>query len=90
MFAAFGGAGIAYRCAQHAQLVHEWRPMAHERRRLPADGRTVTIVADAIDHALDVVFVETRVGTMMTLLSATHTRLDARLMLLVGHGDTRF
>jgi len=88
MLAAFGCAGITHRRTKHAHLVDELRSPAHERCGLPANGGTIAVETDAIDHALEIILVETGVGTMVTFQGATHTNFNTRLILPVGHEDT--
>jgi hypothetical protein len=74
--------------ADPANIVHEFGAPAHECRRLPAQGRAVPIQTNAIRHGPEVVLFETRRGTMLAGLRATHARIDTRLQLFIRHGNT--
>jgi hypothetical protein len=85
MFGTLVAAGLANLGTYAAYLGSELRPAAHERRRHPTNVGTVAIQPDALGHFADVALAQAGVGAMLALLGATHTRLDARSILLMSH-----
>jgi hypothetical protein len=85
MLLTLDAAGLANFCANTADFRCELRVATQEQCCGPADGRTVAVKPDALNHALDIVLVQTGIRAMLTLLGAPGTRLDTRLVLAVNH-----
>jgi hypothetical protein len=76
VLAAFSATGLADFRAHAANIVDEAGPAAHEAGRLPTNGGAVLIQADAFRHLAHVLFTQTSVGAVLTLLSASHAGFD--------------
>jgi hypothetical protein len=68
-----------------ANVVNKPRTATHESCGRPANDRAVLIQTNALRHFPDVPLAQACFGAVLALLGAANARLDARLMLFVGH-----
>jgi hypothetical protein len=81
----FSAARIANLCAQLAKVVDEPRAATHESGGRPADDSAVLVETNALRHVTHVPLAQACFGAVLALLGTANARLDARLMLFVGH-----
>jgi hypothetical protein len=85
VFATLGCTCVTNVSTDRADFLRELRRAAHEGSRNPAYLRAIFVEADAFCHDLNVAFAKALVGAMLALLSASDTRVDTGVVLVVGH-----
>jgi len=84
-FAALRPASLTNVRTDSTDFLHESRIATHVAGRRPTNFGTILVKANAFGHSLNVALAEAGFRTMLALLRALNTGVDAALMFFVAH-----